>query len=447
LEISSGAKGDLAKLSPQVRALIKKYVSLERAKIKQEFKAKEKSLSGKHKNKSEDFKEELAEIKAENIELKDKLENITIDLNAAQKNSARDNIRNKLAGLLSSVKKSKKSDKLKDKVSTQEFIDLKTQLEGLKVQLNQERAKGYHNDKQVLSLKDDIRKLKQLQKTSNKTKAYQKQIEELLSQKSILNDKVKLLEDAAEMDRQSKSASSVQNKNDEIRSLQNRIAVMKEENTKVLADKHRVEQSLAQLQERLDELAAGSSDTDLTHKTLDENKKLRLQIAKITTKFNEISVKHNSAEQIVQELQSKINGLKDLPQASHSSSANDNFKDLSEEITTMQKTIMQQKAIIDNKNAQLSEVIRRNLKIEESLENKQNDNKYVQELNALLVEKNKQIQELTDKSGKIPVDLELSTDDSKQLQILSEQVTDLRAQLFKKNKTIENLKSQLKVEK
>jgi len=175
LEISSGAKGDLAKLSPQVRALIKKYVSLERAKIKQEFKAKEKSLSGKHKNKSEDFKEELAEIKAENIELKDKLENITIDLNAAQKNSARDNIRNKLAGLLSSVKKSKKSDKLKDKVSTQEFIDLKTQLEGLKVQLNQERAKGYHNDKQVLSLKDDIRKLKQLQKTSNKTKAYQKQ--------------------------------------------------------------------------------------------------------------------------------------------------------------------------------------------------------------------------------------------------------------------------------
>jgi len=444
LEISSGAKGDLAKLSPQVRALIKKYVSLERAKIKQEFKAKEKSLSGKHKNKSEDFKEELAEIKAENIELKDKLENITIDLNAAQKNSARDNIRNKLAGLLSSVKKSKKSDKLKDKVSTQEFIDLKTQLEGLKVQLNQERAKGYHNDKQVLSLKDDIRKLKQLQKTSNKTKAYQKQIEELLSQKSILNDKVKLLEDAAEMDRQSKSASSVQNKNDEIRSLQNRIAVMKEENTKVLADKHRVEQSLAQLQERLDELAAGSSDTDLTHKTLDENKKLRLQIAKITTKFNEISVKHNSAEQIVQELQSKINGLKDLPQASHSSSANDNFKDLSEEITTMQKTIMQQKAIIDNKNAQLSEVIRRNLKIEESLENKQNDNKYVQELNALLVEKNKQIQELTDKSGKIPVDLELSTDDSKQLQILSEQVTDLRAQLFKKNKTIENLKSQVR---
>jgi len=310
--------------------------------------------------------------------------------------------------------------------------------------LNQERAKGYHNDKQVLSLKDDIRKLKQLQKTSNKTKAYQKQIEELLSQKSILNDKVKLLEDAAEMDRQSKSASSVQNKNDEIRSLQNRIAVMKEENTKVLADKHQVEQSLAQLQERLDELAAGSSDTDLTHKTLDENKKLRLQIAKITTKFNEISVKHNSAEQIVQELQSKINGLKDLPQASHSSSANDNFKDLSEEITTMQKTIMQQKAIIDNKNAQLSEVIRRNLKIEESLENKQNDNKYVQELNALLVEKNKQIQELTDKSGKIPVDLELSTDDSKQLQILSEQVTDLRAQLFKKNKTIENLKSQVR---
>jgi len=434
-EISSGAKGDLAKLSPQVRDLINKHISIERAKIKQEFKAKEKSLTGKHEDEVEDIKEQHSRAKSENVELKDKLENLTIDFNAAQKNSARNNVRNKLAGLLSSAVKSKESRKSKDKIPTQQYIDLKTQSEELKVQLSQERAKGNQLERKIISLDDNIRKLKQVQNTSDKTKAYQKQIEELQDLNTKLAEKAKLLEDAADLAEQAKADNTEAEKDDEIRTLQNRISEMSDEKTKVLAEKKQAEQSMAQLQERFDTLINETSETDYAQKAIEENKRLRQQIAKITSEFNEVSQKQNYAEQKVQELQSKIDGLKSLPREIQPVVVNDSFKDLSEEITAMQETIQEQKNIISKKNAQVLELITQNLDFQKTLENKETD-QLIKELNELLIQKNIYIQELTAKLNKATTSDGTSIIEAKHVEVLSKKISDLKKQLSEKDNAI-----------
>ncbi len=424
-EIKSGAKGDMAKLSPQVRDIIKKHVSLERAKIKQEFKQKEKILNKKYKNEAKALKEQLAEIKSQNTDLKDKIENLTIDLNAAQKNSARNNVRDKLVGLLSSASKSKTQ---KNTIPSKKYIELESKLEETKVQLSQERAKGAKLERQILSLDENIRKLKQLGKTSNKTAAYQKQIEELQDRNIKLAEKVKLLENAAAMAKQIKEDNSEAGKDDEIQQLQNRIAEMDGEKTKILDEKREVEQSLAKLQKQLDEIGTGESDISFSQKTVEENKKLRQQIARITSEFNEVSKKQNSAEQKVQELQDKIDELKNMPQKIKTVTVNANFKDLSEEITSMQKTIQKQKETISRKEAQLLELITQNLNFQKALENEQTGD-IVKELNELLVKKNKHIQELAKKLSEATMSQGGSMVEAKHIQALSDQISDLREQV------------------
>ncbi len=439
-EIRSGAKGDLAKLSPQVRAVINKHVSIERAKVKQEFKAKEKALTGKHKDAIKDIKEQHARVKSENAELKDKLENLTIDFNASQKNSARNNIKNKLAHLLSSAAKSEGSKKSRNTISTQKYIDLKTQSEELKVQLSQERAKGNQLERQIISLDDNIRKLKQVQNTSDEGKAYQKQIEELQDLNTELAEKAKLLEDAANLAEQAKADDSEAEKDNEITTLQNRISEMSDESTKVLAEKKQAEQSMAQLQERFDKLINETSNTDYAQKAIEENKRLRQQIARITSEFNEVSQKQDSAEQRNQELQSKIDGLKNAPVETRPAEVNDNFKDLSEEITAMQKTIQEQKYIISQKNAQVLELITQNLGFQKAHDNKETD-QLIKELNELLIQKNIYIQELTTKlnnatTGRATKGDELSTVEAQHVQVLSKKISELRKQLSEKDKSI-----------
>jgi len=420
-EIRSGAKGDLAKLSPQVRAVINKHVSIERAKVKQEFKAKEKALTGKHKDAIKDIKEQHARVKSENAELKDKLENLTIDL-------------------LSSAAKSEGSKKSRNTISTQKYIDLKTQSEELKVQLSQERAKGNQLERQIISLDDKIRKLKQVQNTSDEGKAYQKQIEELQDLNTELAEKAKLLEDAANLAEQAKADDSEAEKDNEITTLQNRISEMSDESTKVLAEKKQAEQSMAQLQERFDKLINETSNTDYAQKAIEENKRLRQQIARITSEFNEVSQKQDSAEQRNQELQSKIDGLKNAPVETRPAEVNDNFKDLSEEITAMQKTIQEQKYIISQKNAQVLELITQNLGFQKAHDNKETD-QLIKELNELLIQKNIYIQELTTKlnnatTGRATKGDELSTVEAQHVQVLSKKISELRKQLSEKDKSI-----------
>ncbi|MCK5852624.1 hypothetical protein KAH27_06295 [bacterium] len=439
-EIKSGSKGDLAKLSPQVRAVIKKHVSIERGKIKQEYKAKEKSLIGKHKDTVKDIKEQHTRVKSENIELKDKLENLTVDFNASQKNSARDNIRNKLAGLLSSASKSKKSVKSRDSISAQKYIDIKTQSEEFKIQLSQERAKGNQLERQIISLDENIRKLKQLQNTSDRDKAYQKQIEELQDSNTEFSEKIKLLEDAAALAEQAKADDSEAEKDNEIRTLQNRISKISDENTKVLAEKKQAEQSMAQLQDRLDKLINETSNTDYAQKAIEENKRLRQQIARITSEFNEVSQKQDSAEQRNQELQSKIAGMKNASVETRPAEVNENFKDLSEEITAMQKTIQDQQNIIGQKNSQVLELITQNLNFQKTRENKDTDQP-IKELNELLIQKNIYIQELTTKLNNVTIGRAtkgdgLSTVEAQHVQVLSKKISELRKQLSEKEKSI-----------
>lgn len=431
MEIKQGAKGDLARLSPQVRNIINQHISFERAKIKNEYKAKEKNVSAKYKKEIQTLKEQLATYKAENAEIKDKLESANIDLQAAQKNSARTDVRNKLASLLSSSN----NDDGKAGVSAQQFVNLKSKFEEQKVQLSQELAKNAQLSRQIVSLNDSIRSLKQLQKASNKSKVYQKQIDELQEQNTKLAEKVKLLENAA-------ATASVASENseeieNEIRALQNRVTALNDEKNQILAEKHQAEQTLAQLQERFDKFVANSSNKDLAKKAIDENKKLRLQIAQITTKFNDINEKLNSAEQKNQELQTQLDELKDMPQAAQAVASSDNFKDLSEEIVAMQQTIRQQKDIIKKKDVQLSELINQNLNLQKSVESKTNDN-LVRELNAQLVQKNSQIQDLTAQLGKTTRDLEAASIESKRVKSLSKQIADLRAQLNGKNQSMDS---------
>lgn len=430
-EIQQGAKGDLARLSPQVRNIINQHVSFERGKLKTEFKAKEKAISAKFKKEIKDLKEQLADFKSKNAELNDKVESLTIDLQAAQKRSARNNVRNKLASLLSSSK----SDNAKGEISAQQYIDLKSKFEEQKVQLNQERAKTAQFQRQITVLNNNIEKLKQLQKATDKIKVYQAQIEELQNKNTQLAEKIKLLERAAQNAAVDSEAS--QETENEIKALQNRVTALNDEKTKILAEKHQAEQALADLQERFDKIVAQSSDKDLAQKAIDENKKLRLQIAQITTKFNESSEKLNVAEQKVQELQNQLDELKDMPQAAQAVASSDNFKDLSEEIISMQKLIEQQKDIIKKKDDQLTELVNQNLTLQKTVETKNTDN-LLQELKNELAQKNAHIQELTAQLGKTTRDLESASLESQKVRMLSKQIADLRAQLVEKNQSMNN---------
>ncbi len=107
-------------------------------------------------DKIKDLKEQLADVKSKNAELNDKVESLNIDLQAAQKKTARNNVRNKLASLLSSSK----SDNAEGEISAQQYVDLKSKFEEQKVQLNQERAKSAQLQRQVNILNNNIQKLK-----------------------------------------------------------------------------------------------------------------------------------------------------------------------------------------------------------------------------------------------------------------------------------------------
>jgi len=444
-EINSGAKGEMARLSPQVRNLVKKHVSLGHSRIKQEYKEKEKGLIQKHKNEIKNIKEQLADFISINADLKDKIENLTIDLNASQKNSARNNVRDKLAGFLSSDSTPKLS---KNTISTKKYIELESKMEEAKVQLNQERAKGSKLERQIASLNENIRKLKQLQNTSDKNTAYQKQIEELQDKNTKFEEKIKLLENASVIADQ--NISDI-NKDDEIRDLQNRISEMGDEKTKILVEKRNTEQALAQLQARLDEINVGESDANVIQKMIGENKKLRQEIVRITSGFNEISKKQNYAEQKVLELQDKIDKLKKNQHTVKPDAVNANFKDLSEEITLMQKKIHDQKEIISKKDAQLLELITQNLNFQKTVENEQTD-QIVKELNSLLVKKNLHINELADKLSKATMNQGGSTAEAGHVQVLSKQISELREQLSKfsdvnsKNKLLESNIEELKMQ-
>ena len=445
-EINSGAKGEMARLSPQVRNLIKKHVSLGHSRIKQEYKEKEKKLTKEHKNETKDIKEQLAEIKSINVDLKDKMDNLTIDLNASQKNSARKKVRDKLAGFLSSDPKPKSP---KNTISTKKYIELESKMEETKVQVRQERAKGSKLERQVASLNENIRKLKQLHKTSDKDTAYQKQIEELQDKNTKFEEKIKLLENAAAISEHNNDSEISKNK--EIRDLQNRISEMSDEKTKILAKKQSAEKALAQLQTRLDETNAGKSDVNFGQKAAEENKKLRQEIIRITSGFNEISKKHNYAEQKVQELQNEIDKLGKSSQTVKQVVVNDNFADLSEEITSMQKSIRDLKDIISIKDAQLLELITQNLKFQKAVENEKTD-QIVKELNALLVKKNLHINDLADKLSKATMDQGGSTAEAGHVQVLSKQISELRDQLSKfadvnsRNKLLESNVNELKMQ-
>ncbi|RLD10627.1 MAG: hypothetical protein DRI44_05600 [Chlamydiae bacterium] len=434
-EIRSGSKGDFAKLSPQIRDLVNKHISLERAKIKKEFKEKEKSFIDKYKKENKNIKEQLASVKSENRELKDRVENLTIDLNASQKNSARNNIRDKLAGLISSASRSRENEKSKNAVSLQKYIDLKTKFEELKVQLKQEQAKNAQLERNISSLNENIRKLKQIKNSADKTTAYQIQIEELQDSNTKLYEKVKLLEAAADKVEKIKNDDLIAEKDLEINTLQNRISKMKDENAKILEEKKQVEQTKSQFQNRIDKLLSNSADTDFAQKAVEENKNLRLQISRITSEFNEISKKQNSAEQKVQELTEKLHKLKNITQVSKPLVPKDSFTDLSDEISTMQNTIRKQKDLITQKDAQILELVTQNINFQKARENTQAETP-IKELNALLIQKNKYIQELTEKLNNATANSGTSMIKTEHVQMLSKQIADLRKILSEKEKII-----------
>ena len=335
-------------LDPNTRKRVTKILAEKEAQFQKELDKKDKELASSASRELETLKETLSSFKLENIELKDKIENLTIERNDLQKKVREKQTQAKIADVLNSPELRGGAKQLK-----QNLVMLKSENEGMRIEVEQQKSKAMQLEQENAKVRQQLAEARKIKLSSDKTKALTAQLREVQESNQILADKLKIAKNAGAASEESEKIK--ESFEAEIRSLQNQILEGKKEQTAIAITKNSLEKKCSELEVQVKELLTHSAslEEDSGQNFIQENRVLRLEIAKLTTQFNDMSVKKSLAEQKSVELEDEIESYKAVPEAAIPVVASD-FTDLSDEILQMQSTIQKKNNELEHKNNQIS---------------------------------------------------------------------------------------------
>ncbi|GEM_PF-3295696 len=332
-------------LDPITRKRVKKIIAEKEEHYQKLLEQRDKKLKSKDSRELESLKETLGSYKLEIVELKDKVENLTIERNDLQKKVREKQTQAKIAEVLDSPELKGGAKKMK-----QNLIELKSEYEGLKVQLQQEKSRANQLEEENVKVRQQLAKARKIKLSSDKTKALTAQVKELEEKNRELADQLKIMESSKKSVEE--LAEVEKRKDDEIKKLQEQILGLKKERTDAIIARNTEAQKCVELEEQIKELIKHSDSLQGDKDFINENRELRLQIAKLTTQYNDMSIKKASFEQQVNELENELESYKKVPQAAKPVIGSE-FKDLSEEILQMQSSIAEKDKQIEHKDKQI----------------------------------------------------------------------------------------------
>ena len=343
---SDSTPSEFKDLDPKTRKRIQKILAQKDDEFKKILEKKDKQLTKSDSRELRTLKETLASFKLEIVELKDSVENLTIERNSLEKKVREKQTKAKIADVLNSPALKGGAKKLK-----QNLIELKTEQENLKLEAEQARNKNKQFETANVKLRQQLAEARKVKLSSDKSKTLAKQLKRAQENNKFLADKLKIAKNAGAASEESEKMKV--RFDEEIKKLQKEVLEIKKEKTQIIIAKNSIEQKCAELDDQVKALLKHSSSLEDGQNLVQENRKLRLEIADLTSKFNEMSVQKSLAEQKAIELEDEVESYKTVPEAAKPVVASD-FTDLSDEIIQMQSTIQKKNNDLEHKDNQIS---------------------------------------------------------------------------------------------
>jgi len=420
-------------LDPNTRKRVKKILAEKEAQFKKELDKKDKELASSANEELETLKETLSAFKLENIELKDKVENLIIERNDLQKKVREKQTQAKIADVLNSPELRGGAKQLK-----QNLVMLKSENEGMRIEVEQQKSKAKQLEQENAKIRQQLAEARKIKLSSDKTKALTAQLREMQERNQILADKLKIAKNANAASEESEKIK--ESFEEEIRNLQNQILKYKKEQTAVTIAKNSLEKKCSELDEQVKSLLKHSASLEENggQNFIQENRKLRLEIAKLTTQFNDMSVKNSLAEQKVLELEDEIESYKSVPEAAIPVVASE-FTDLSDEILQMQTTIQKKDNELEHKNNQIAILKNELSEIQNDFDKIKSDkskDKLIDELNKKIIANSDANQRLKYEFAKLNREKNKFKDADENAKALAYDIKELNSELSAKNRKL-----------
>jgi nucleoid-associated protein YgaU len=381
--VATTADASAPTLPAAARQAIDTRLEEQRARLEREFKAKEQVLAGRYENQLDDLKDELLTVKRAHDDLNDKLGEMTSLRDSLQRRLADSSSTEQLKQLLDSPEYSGSDAELKARLA-----ERNGQIEKLKTQLSQQSGFSQEKEELLVKLRQQVAATEHGQRNQAAAEELRTRVAELEAQNrqlaTRLSDAMKAAEDAD-------VSVAVSPTDEEFTRLRAQVEQLESERTRILADKQQAENALADLQTRTDaviaDMAASSGEDVAT-----ENRRLRLQIAKITSQFQDADAQRVTAAERAQELEQEIEAMRNLPPAAQPAVGGE-FSDLSQEIVNMQETIEGQKKLLAQQDTQIADLTQRTLELQRTATQPAPapEQPLIEDLNRQLAEKDQQI--------------------------------------------------------
>jgi len=418
-------------LDPNTRKRIKKILAEKEEQFKKILEQKEKKSESQDSRELESLKETLGSYKLEIVELKDKAENLTIERNDLQKKVRERQTHAKIADVLNSPELRGGVKKLK-----QNLIALKSEHEGRKVQIEQEKNKSKQLEEENVRIRQQLAEARSIKLSSDKTKALTAQLKKQQEKNRDLSDQLKILESSKKSVED--IAESEKGKEDEIKNLQGKILELEKEKSDVVISRNTEAQKCLELEEQIKELIKHSDSLEGDKNFIHENRELRLQIAKLTTQYNDMSIKKSGFEQKAIEFENELESYKKVPEAAKPVVGSE-FKDLSEEILQMQSAIDQKDRQIVHKDKQIGILKGEFTEMQDDLDKIKSDktkDKLIDELNKKLVSRSDTNQKLKYEIVKLNKEKNKYKHAEESLKALTLDMKKLNAEMLEKNRKL-----------
>ncbi|MCX7004127.1 MAG: tetratricopeptide repeat protein [bacterium] len=373
--------GSVAQLSPQMKQLVDQAVAKERDRLQKEFSAKQAGATGGAKS-DDALRAELIKTTTANEELESKLAILKSERDQIRKTSEELRGKADVAELLQSPR-----FKGNDKELMQNLVRAQTELDQVRAQMAQQGQQHQKDAGETVKLKQQLIEL-QRGGTSGSTEL-QRKISDLETQNRTLAQQVSLLQSAG-----APAAAAGGTANPAaLQRLQLQIAQLTQEKQQAVTAQQNAETLLASLKRQTDDILAAMR-TDASRDPLSDNRRLRLQIAKMVSQNNELAGKQAVTEQRAQALEAQVQKMQTLPQNAQDLAAPE-FSDLSDEIVKMQKTIEAQRTLLAQRDAQVASLAAQARTPEVSGTAATRPSALVDDLNAQLARQQEQIAQLT----------------------------------------------------
>lgn len=387
-DLADVTRPDFADIAPNTQAIIDETVERNRAQMQREFAAKEAALSARFENDIKELRANVQRLTQENRTLRETLEEVEHERDALQVTAPRRPAQEELASLLTTPGLGDDVRTLRTRLA--EMAQEKDTLQ----QTVQEQSRTLENlEAQVVRAQQDAAAARELERVLNVNARLRRQLEETEETKAELHDRIALLEKSVDMADHARIAAQRASDEREIARLQQRVVELEQSLTTAETRKQQAENLLAELQEQTDAVLT-SQHAEPSDILREQNRQLRLQVASLTESFNAETTRRAAMERDMRDLERKVHTATNMPPATHTILASDEFRDLSEEITGMQTTIEQQRALLAQRDEQITELTRAARRDEETTTASARQQQLIEELNRQLQSRESRISRL-----------------------------------------------------